>query len=192
MSRAGAPKVAGGFRLRWLDPPATARNLPHPLFPPSMARSTRLVLLAVGVFLLQWLLLGRLGLFGAVPDAVLLLVAWLSLREGRRVGVVAGFLLGFALDATYETWGVHMFVDSLIGFLVGLFPASERETVSIQPQQAFLGGFVIALVHGGLVVLFTVLDAHVRGPGLLLGGWLGSALYTGFLAFLASLFLQRR
>lgn len=156
-----------------------------------MTRSSRLVLLAVAVFLLQWVLLGRLGLFGAVPDAVLLFVAWVSLREGRRVGVIAGFLLGFLLDATYATWGVHMFVDSLIGFLVGLFPASERETVSIQPQQAFLGGFVIALAHGGLVVLFTVLDTHARGPGLLLGGWLGSALYTGLIAFLAALFLKR-
>lgn len=156
-----------------------------------MPRSVRLVLLALGVFLLQWILLGRLGLFGAVPDAVLLFVAWLSLREGRRVGVLAGFALGFLLDATYETWGVHMFVDSLIGFLVGLFPASERETVSIQPRQAFLGGFIFALVHGGLVVLFTVLDTQARGLEVLLGGWLGSAFYTAVVAYLAALFLTR-
>jgi rod shape-determining protein MreD len=156
-----------------------------------MPRSVRLALVALGVFLVQWLLLGRIGLLGAVPDAVLLYVAWLSLREGRRVGVIAGFLLGFLLDATYETWGVHMFVDSLIGFLVGLFPASERETVSIQPYQALLGGFVIALVHGGLVTLFTVLDTQARSVELLAGGWLGSALYTGMVAYVAAQFQAR-
>ena len=156
-----------------------------------MSRSVRLVLIAFGVFLVQWLLLGRISLFGAVPDAVLLFVAWLSLREGRRAGVIAGFLLGFLLDATYETWGIHMFVDSLIGFLVGLFPASERETVSIQPRQALIGGFVIALAHGGLVVLFTVLDTQARSLELLAGGWLGSAVYTGLVAYVAAQFQTR-
>ena len=32
------------------------------------------------------LVLGRLQLWGAYPDAVLLYVAWLGLRQGRRIG----------------------------------------------------------------------------------------------------------
>ena len=51
----------------------------------------RHALLGIAVFALQWLLLGRLTLWDAYPDAVLLYVAWLGLRHGRQVGALAGF-----------------------------------------------------------------------------------------------------
>ncbi len=156
-----------------------------------MPRLIPLVLAGLAVFAAQWLVLGRLGISGAVPDAGLLFVALVGLRHGRRAGAVAGLAMGLLYDATYETWGIHMFVDSLVGFLVGLFPASERETVSIQPQQALLGGFVIALVHNGLVVLFSVLDTQARSLSMITGDWLGGALYTALLAFAAALFASR-
>ena len=156
-----------------------------------MPRFVPLVLVGLLVFLAQWLVLGRLGIGGAIPDAGLLFVALLGLRYGRRTGVVAGLAMGLLYDATYETWGMHMFIDSLVGFLVGLFPASERETVAIQPQQALLGGFVIALVHNGLVVFFSVLDTHARSIGMITGDWIGGAVYTAGLAFVAALIASR-
>lgn len=156
-----------------------------------MPRFVPLVLAGLAVFLAQWLVLGRLGIFGAIPDAGLLFVGLLGLRNGRRAGAIAGLLMGVLYDAAYETWGIHMFVDSLVGFLVGLFPASERETVTIQPQQALLGGFVIALVHNGLVVFFSVLDAQARSLSMITGDWLGGAAYTALLAFVAALFASR-
>jgi rod shape-determining protein MreD len=78
-------------------------------------------LVGLAVIALQWLVVGRLRIWGAYPDAVLLYVAWLGLRHGRLVGSVAGCSLGFLLDAISGTWGIHMFVKTLVGFLVGLF-----------------------------------------------------------------------
>ncbi len=151
----------------------------------------RHVLIGLAIVAVQWLVLGRLSLWGAYPDAVLLYVAWLGLRYGRRPGTIAGFSLGLLLDAIYGTWGLHMFVKTLVGFLVGLFPASERETLLIQPQQAFLGGFVLALLHNGLFVTFVALQAGTRNLSMVFSLWLGSALYTAFLSALASLFSNR-
>ena len=151
----------------------------------------RQVLVGIVVFLLQWFLLGRLRIFGAFPDAVLLYVAWLGLRHGRLAGSIAGFSLGLLLDAVYNTWGIHMFVKTLIGFLVGLFPANERETLLIQPQQAFIGAMVIALVHNGLFVSLLALDAGSRNLFMVTSLWLGSAVYTAFVGTLASLFSPR-
>lgn len=156
-----------------------------------MPLSARRVLIGLLLVALQWVVLGRLRILGAYPDAVLLYVAWLALREGRVTGMVAGFLLGFLMDWTYDTWGVHMFVKTLTGFLVGLFPASDRETLLIRPQQAFLGGLVIALLHNGLQVIFMAAQTGSRSPATLTAVWVGSALYTGFLALLATLFSWR-
>lgn len=140
---------------------------------------------------LQWLVLARLRIYGAFPDAVLLYVAWMGLRHGKMAGSVAGSVFGLLLDALYGTWGVHMFVKTLVGFLMGLFPANERETLLILPQQAFLGGLVIALLHNGVIVLFIALQAGARNAYMVGVLWLGSALYTAAVSTIASLFSTR-
>jgi rod shape-determining protein MreD len=155
---------------------------------PSLVRQA---LIGVLVFLVQWLILGRLRLWGAYPDAVLLFVAWMGVRNGRQAGAVTGFSTGLLMDVVYGTWGIHMFVKSLVGFLVGLFPANERETLLILPQQAFIGSLVIALLHNGLLVLFLALEAGTRNAYLLGALWVGSALYTAALGTMASLLNTR-
>ncbi|SRR5690606_3110260 len=155
---------------------------------PSLVRQAIAGLL---IFVLQWLVLGRLRLWGAYPDAVLLFVAWMGLRNGRQAGSIAGFVGGLLMDMVYGTWGVHMFVKTLVGFLVGLFPANERETLLILPQQAFIGSLVIALLHNGLFVLFLALEAGTRNTFMISGLWLGSALYTAAVGTTAALFNTR-
>ena len=153
-----------------------------------MPSTIRYVLIGLGVFVLQWLVLGRLKLWGSYPDAVLLFVAWISLRQGRRVGSVAGFGLGALMDAVYGTWGIYMFAKTLVGFLLGLFPADQRESLRLQPRQSFLGGLVVALLHNGLVVIFLALQTEASNAFMVFALWLGSALYTAFLSVIATLF----
>lgn len=143
------------------------------------------------VLALQWLVLGRLRLWGAYPDAVLLFVAWLGLRYGRRAGSISGFVFGLLMDALYGTWGIQAFVKTLVGFLVGLFPANERETLLILPQQAFIGSFVIALLHNGLLIIFLIVESGARGMNIITVLWLGSALYTAVVGTIAALFNTR-
>ena len=151
----------------------------------------RRALVGLVIIALQWLILGRLQLWGVFPDVVLLYGAWLGLRHGRLVGSVGGFGLGFLMDVIYGTWGLHTFVKTLVGFLVGQFPTDERETLLILPRQAFVGALVIALVHNGLMVFLMALQSGTRTPFLIWGLWLGSSLYTSILGVIASLFSTR-
>ncbi len=151
----------------------------------------RRALVGFVIVALQWLILGRLQLWEVFPDVVLLYVAWLGLRHGRLVASVGGFGLGFLIDAIYGTWGIHTFVKTLVGFLVGQFPADERETLLILPRQAFVGALVIALVHNGLMVLLMALQSCTRTTFFIWGLWLGSSLYTSILGVIASLFSTR-
>ena len=151
----------------------------------------QLAVVGLAILALQWLVLGRLRIFGAYPDAVVLFVAWIALRQGRETGTGFGFIFGFLMDAIYGTWGLHMFAKTLIGFLVGIFPASERETLHILPQQAFLGGLVVALLHNGVIILLLAIGAGTRNAFMLLALWIGAALYTALVAFLTSLFSVR-
>jgi len=155
-----------------------------------MSASFRRHLAALGVFVLQWLILGRLRLWGAYPDAVLLFVTWYALREGRRQGTLMGFGLGAAMDVAYGTWGIHMFVKTLVGFASGSFAVEERTALHIQPQQALYGSLAVTLLHNGLLVILLALQTEVTAAFLIYGLWLGSAAYTAGVGYLASLFAQ--
>ncbi len=155
-----------------------------------MSRSARRLLIALGVFVLQWLILGRLRIYGTYPDGAMLFLTWYALHEGRQRGTLTGFSLGLALDAVYGTWGTHMFVKTLVGFFAGLFAVEDRKPLLIQPQQAFLGGLAVALLHNGLLVILLALQTNATNAFLIYGLWLGSALYTAAVAYVASLFQQ--
>lgn len=148
----------------------------------------RRVLIGLLIVALQWLVLGRLSIFGAYPDAVLLYVAWIGLRYGRNAGATYGFAFGLVIDAIYGTWGIHMFLKTIVGFAVGLFPANERETLLILPRQALIGGLVVTLLHNGIRVIFLLADQATPSLFNLGAIWIGSAIYTAGLAALAALF----
>ncbi len=95
------------------------------------------------------------------------------------------------MDALYGTWGIQMFVKTLIGFLIGLFRPTERESFPVIPSYIFVGSLAVALLHNGLFALFIALDASTKNPSIVTGVWLGSSLYTAALAGLATLFVTR-
>lgn len=99
-----------------------------------------------------------------------------------------GFGLGVAMDMAYGTWGTHMFVKTLLGFVMGLFSVQSRTELVIQPHQAVMASFFIALLHNGLVVAFLALQTEATTSFLLYGLWLGSALYTAIVGGIGSLF----
>ena len=141
--------------------------------------------------LLQWLLFGRLSLYGAYPDVVLLWVALVALRFGRRGGAAAGFFGGLAMDALYGTWGVQAFVKTAVGFAAGWFQTEGSEGPRLQPFQAFGSALALALVHNGLMAIFLALDEGTRTLSLVTALWIGSAVYTAFVALIGSLLRGR-
>jgi rod shape-determining protein MreD len=155
-----------------------------------MSRSYSLLLTAAGIFLLQWLVLGRLRIYGTYPDAVMLFLVWYALHQGRQRGSLTGFGLGAAMDVVYGTWGIHMFVKTVVGFTVGSFAVEDRKPLLIQPQQALLGALAIALLHNGLIVILLALQTEATNSFFIYGLWFGSAAYTAGVAYVTSLFMQ--
>ncbi len=152
-----------------------------------MSAQLRYFGIGAGLVLAQWLVLQHLSLWGATPDVVLLFLGWMALYMRRHTAAGAGFALGAALDIAYGTWGLHMIVKTITGFLLGSIPVTEeRNAVLIQPQQAFLGGLVLTLMHNGLLVILLALQAQTTNTFLVNALWLGSSAYTAVLGTIAS------
>ncbi len=156
-----------------------------------MLQAARYALIGVLVVALQMLFFSRIQIFGAKPDAVLLFVAWFSLQYGRRLGATCGFVLGFLVDSVFDTWGIHMLLKTVLGFVIGSFSGPDREVVSVMPRQAFFGGLVVSIIHNGLLVAFLAVQAGAANPRMMGSLWLGSAVYTAVIGLIAALFSRR-
>ncbi len=148
----------------------------------------RLFLIGTVVVTLQWLFFGRLDLWGAIPDVVLLFVIWVAVRYGRTTGTVVGFLVGFALDAIYGLWGIHMFVKTLIGFLIGHLNMINSEVFVRSIRRVIETTLVVSLVHNSLIMFFVVTQQGMGWGNFFWVLCVGSTLYTTFIAFLAASF----
>ena len=143
------------------------------------------------VVLLQWLFFGRLIVWGAFPDVVLLYVVFVALRMGRLTGSLTGFAAGFLLDALYGSWGIQIIVKTIMGFATGLVATGESMALIRTPLSSFAAGFVVALVQNGLLVLLILLQSGARSGHLVLELWIGCTVYTAVVALLASLVRRR-
>ena len=153
----------------------------------------RRVLIGLGVVLLQWLVFSHLRLWGAFADVVLLYVAFVALRYGRVAGTVTGFTSGLLMDIVTPgtPLGFFMMLKTLLGFSIGFFRTEQGENIRLYPWQAFFGALLVTVVHNGLMVIILALDNQTRTLFLITGLWFGSALYTAFVAFIASLYRPR-
>lgn len=150
----------------------------------------RQVAVGLAVVLLQWLL-SNLRLWDVWPDVVLLYVAYVALRRGRVAGATAGFGAGLAMDFIVSgglNLGLNAILKTVMGFVIGLFRSEQGDNLRLTPVQAFVGAFVIAVVHNGLLTIVLALDQSTRTPFLVFGLWLGGALYTAVVALVGSLF----
>lgn len=126
------------------------------------ARVVLAVTLVAAALALQVTLLSRLGLPGASPDLVLLVVVALALRHGPEFGLVTGFGAGLAADlvppADHEV-GRWALVLTLIGYLAGTARRESR-------RSAFVPLLVVGAAAAGSVVLYAGLGALMADPNV--------------------------
>ncbi len=85
-----------------------------------------------GLFLLVLLIESNFSNFYALgnytPDLFVILVIYISLREGKISGTISGFSIGLIQDLVFSVGflGLSSFSKSLSGFLVGFFTNSRR------------------------------------------------------------------
>lgn len=126
-----------------------------------------------------------LSLGGAMPDLVLIFLAYIIITRGQVFAEVAGFLLGLALDILSSgTLGAHALALTLVGFLLGYFYSEELAKQRLRNWPfllfVFAGSVIANLVYyffftagsgmsfiayaterGGLGALFTIIAAII-------------------------------
>jgi rod shape-determining protein MreD len=105
--------------------------------------------------LLQSTVIQHVAVYGVIPDIVLIIVLFFSLKEGSKVGELTGFFGGILIDfLSLSPLGFHGFIYCVIGFLTGL-TNKNISTDSILTQFLFI--FSSLLLKGLLATITIVL-----------------------------------
>jgi len=124
-----------------------------------------------------------LSIGGAMPDLVVIFLAFIIIARGQLVAEIAGFFLGLALDILSSgTLGAHALSLTLAGFLLGYFYDEELAKQRLRNWPFLLFVFAASVItnlvyyffftagsglsfinyateRGGLVTLYTVIAA---------------------------------
>src|SRR5689334_20413012 len=120
---------------------------------------------------------------GAMPDLVVIFLAYTIIMRGQLIAQLSGFVLGLALDILSSgTLGAHALALTLAGFLLGYFYDEELAKQRLRNWPFLLFVFAASVIsslvyyffftagsglnfsafvtnRGGLITLFTVIAA---------------------------------
>jgi rod shape-determining protein MreD len=138
-------------------------------------------LLLVGCTLAQSTWFSGIALFGVVPDLSIIVLIWVSYKNGPVEGPVSGFLSGLAEDfLSASPLGFHAFVRTAVAAATALLHGSFFIDKLLLPiLLGFTGTIVKAIAAGALYILFgSVIHAYSLVDRVL---WIEAA-YNGVLA----------
>jgi rod shape-determining protein MreD len=140
-------------------------------------------IVAIMLVIVQVLASRFLSIGGAMPDLVVIFLAFIIIARGQLVAEIAGFFLGLALDILSSgTLGAHALSLTLAGFLLGYFYDEELAKQRLRNWPFLLFVFAASVItnlvyyffftagsglsfinyateRGGLVTLYTVIAA---------------------------------
>jgi rod shape-determining protein MreD len=107
--------------------------------------------------LVQFSLLNFVEVQGITPDLLLILCAWISIREDRFVGTVAGFLIGLTLDiVSFDLVGINAFTKTIVGFVAGSFHKEGKEMLILHGLKFLLIVFISSFIHNLIYFFFYI------------------------------------
>ncbi len=132
------------------------------------------------------------SIYEVTPDLLILIVIWITLREGKLFGLVSGFLIGILFDfISMNVIGVNALTKTIVAYFVGYFYKENEFWNIIRSNRIFLLTFISVFLHNAIYYLLMIkLTDSI--------GWvyfkftIGSTLYTFLFSLLAFFFRIRK
>jgi rod shape-determining protein MreD len=138
-----------------------------------------ILLIASGLIQSTWL--GAIAVLGVIPDVSLVILVWLSYKNGIVEGPIAGFAAGFAEDClSASPIGFHAFVKTFVAAIAGLLHGSFFIDRIFLPVA--LGAVATLLKALGAGILYLLFGAKIQTYGLFDRVLWIEAAYNGLIA----------
>jgi rod shape-determining protein MreD len=148
--------------------------------------------LAIILSLVQFSLLNFVEVQGITPDLLLILCAWISIREGRFAGTVAGFLIGLTLDiVSFDLVGINAFTKTIAGFVAGSFHKEGKEMMILHGLKFLLIVFISSFIHNLIYFFFYIKLSNLTFLSFFLKYGVAFSFYTTVFAVIPMLIRRK-
>ena len=129
------------------------------------------------IWLTQLLLVDFLSIGTIRPDLLVILVLYWSIKYGRTIGIIAGFLIGLLIDfsGTASYFGLSPLIYSVTGYLGGYLKGTYSR---LNPIYFSISWVAILIFQFLIYCVVQYQDILITNPQLFWAKWLGTTIYT--------------
>ena len=135
------------------------------------------ILPGIMVWLTQLLLVDFLSINTVRPDFLIILVLYWSIKHGKSVGTLSGFIIGLSVDlsGTASFFGLSPLIYTITGYLGGYLHGSYLKLNPIYFTLAWVG---IISLHFLIFSVVQYQEIWNVNPSLFWMKWIATTLYT--------------
>ena len=129
------------------------------------------------IWLAQLLLADFLSIGTIRPDFLVILVLYWSIKYGRTIGTIAGFVIGLLIDfsGTASYFGLSPLIYSVTGYLGGYLMGTYSR---LNPIYFSISWVAILIFQFLIFCVVQYEDIWMINPQLFWAKWLGTTIYT--------------
>jgi rod shape-determining protein MreD len=138
---------------------------------------TDFILSGLLIWLAQLLLADFLSIGSIIPDFLVILVLYWSIKYGRTIGTISGFLIGLLIDlsGTASYFGLSPLIYSVTGYLGGYLMGTYSR---LNPIYFPISWVAILTLQFLIFCVVQYQDIWIINPQIFWAKWLGTTIYT--------------
>jgi rod shape-determining protein MreD len=153
------------------------------------------ILISLLVLAVQTTLMPFLAIRGIIPDLLLIWIVYLAVRRGQVTGMLAGFLLGFAMDILAGAdgmLGLAALAKAVAGFVAGYFYNENKIQQTLGGTMFLVAVGLSALLHNILYFLIFLQGTSLSVGSMMVQYGLPATLYAVAFALLPMFAFARK
>ncbi len=151
------------------------------------------ILLFFPLLVIQTTVIPLVSINGVVPDLILILLVFYSVRYGQVYGTILGFVYGFLFDLiTGSLLGSAMLSKTIAGFVAGYFSNDNKREAYLKSYIFSLIVLLCTLIDTIVYSFFSTIDLSKSILVLFFEQAMLPALYTAVISIIVSIFYPKR
>jgi rod shape-determining protein MreD len=151
------------------------------------------ILLFFPLLLIQTTIIPLVSIAGVVPDLILILLVYYTIRTGQIQGTVLGFVYGFFFDLiTGSLIGSSMLSKTFTGFIAGYFSNENKRELYIKSYIFPLIIFLCSTIDSFILSFFSTIDLSKNLLVIFFEQGMFPGFYTAMLSLIVVVFHPRK
>lgn len=151
------------------------------------------ILIFFPVLVIQTTIIPLISINGVIPDLIIILLVFYTLRNGQIYGTVLGFIYGLLFDLiTGSLLGSSMLAKTLAGFVAGYFANENKIEIYFKSYNFALIVLLCSVINSVINAFFSTVEFNSNLFVMIFQLGLLPGIYTSVVSLISIVFYPRR